>query len=191
MGVSNIHIFTAKNKSDFERIHQLNHSIFSIEIGQHPLQSSGYLVDKFHAKNHYVIAEKDNEIVGMICAHWVPPYSVEEKCSDFFRRFSNSGSVAEIRLLAVFPSLRGTSVAWKLMHKLASDLVERGINSVVISGIADRRKTYEKIGFKVICPPVKSGNAFYYPMGMTKDEFITANSKLAEQTISPKALLIS
>lgn len=179
MKASCVQIRTAKKETDFKHIYQLNYEVFSLEIGQHNFQESGQLVDKFHDKNHYIIAEIDGDIVGMICAHWTPPYSVEDKCPTILQYFHEDNyPIAEIRLLAVAHSYRGTSVAWKLMKKLSYDLMKFGINGVVISGISHHYETYKKLGFKAICPPVQSGNAFFIPMVMTKEMFIKHNHRL-------------
>lgn len=177
--MSAIRIRTAQGPEDFEQLHRLNYMVFSQETGQYAQHPSVRLVDKFHDKNHYVVADKGGEIVGMICAHWTPPYSVVAKWPDFFQRFQTCAPVAEIRLLAVSQPYRRTPVAWRLMHYLACDLISRGIVTVVISGIAQQRRSYEKLGFKTVGLPVMSGEALFYPMVLTKADFIAGPYRLA------------
>ena len=55
----------AESQHEFEQIHALNYRTFVDEIAQHPDPGTGVLVDKFHAKNVYLIvlrlAEKPDD----------------------------------------------------------------------------------------------------------------------------------
>lgn len=168
----------AESPEDFNKIHRLNHTVFSEEIGQHAQNASGVLVDKFHDKNHYTLAEKEGEIVGMICAHWEPPYSVTDKYPEIVDHLEQSQLTAEIRLLAIAPAFRKTAIAWRLMHHMATDLIQRGVDTVLISGIKQHKRTYEKLGFKAVGEAVKSGQALYYPMIMRKSDFMESSTRL-------------
>ncbi|BDQ34663.1 GNAT family N-acetyltransferase [Pseudodesulfovibrio portus] len=168
----------ATSEADYKRIHALNHRIFSDEIGQHAPAESGLLIDKFHDKNHYIVAEREGEIIGMICAHWRPPYSVADKYPGILSHLKESVFPAEVRLLAIIPEYRHTTVAWRLMRHLSQALLERGVDTIVISGIEEQKATYEKIGFKAVAPAVRCGEAFYYPMIMTKDDFLRGRTRL-------------
>ena len=45
----------ARTEAEFEQIFRLNHATFAIELPQHPPLADGRLIDRFHARNTYVI----------------------------------------------------------------------------------------------------------------------------------------
>lgn len=170
--------FRKATKEDDGRIHRFNHQVFAQEIKQHANQDNGELIDKFHDKNIYFIAELDGQIVGMICVHYTPPFSIEEKCPDFKNKVDDYNTVAEVRLFAIDPNYRKKGmIAWTLIYMMVEFLRPKGINNVAISGIEAQRKTYIKIGFEDVGPPVQSGDAVFYPMVLTRKRFLETNDE--------------
>lgn len=168
--------FRKSTRKDDGRIHRFNHRVFAQEVKQHASRENGELVDKFHDKNVYFIAELGEEIVGMICVHYTPPFSIEEKCPDFRNKVDDYNTVAEVRLFAIDPRYRKKGmIAWTLIYMMVEHLRPKGINNVAISGIEAQRKTYFKIGFEDVGPPVKSGDAVFYPMVLTRKRFLETN----------------
>src|SRR5258708_38281109 len=90
----------AQTEGDFEQIFRLTNQIFAGELHQYSPDSSGRLIDKFHHKNLYVVARRDEEVIGMIALHDQPPFSVAEKLADP-RILDQYGRLIEVRLLAV------------------------------------------------------------------------------------------
>ncbi|HTQ79121.1 MAG TPA: hypothetical protein VMM92_03935, partial [Thermoanaerobaculia bacterium] len=67
---------------ELEAVHRLNYRTFVQEIPQHPDSGDGRLVDKFHGRNVYFVALRDDQVVGMISANDRPPFSVAERLAD-------------------------------------------------------------------------------------------------------------
>jgi hypothetical protein len=94
----------AETPSEFAQIHQLNYRTFVREIPQHADDQSGQLVDKFHEKNRYLIALRDETVVGMLSAHDTPPFSISARLPDPTLLTADGVVPVEIRLLAVEPA---------------------------------------------------------------------------------------
>ncbi len=165
----------AIEQKDFNKIHQFNHEIFAGEIHQHSLSEEGWLIDKFHNKNHYFIAERGETIIGLISAHWEPPYSIEDKCPNFYNLIPKGVKVGEIRLFAVRHEYRKTQIALRLITIVSAFLEHNHIDLVAISGIFNQKRLYEKLGFRAIDLPVRSGEALFIPMILTRDDFFRKN----------------
>src|SRR5207244_4509886 len=97
----------ADNQREFEQIHRLNYRTFVGEIPQHADNGAGYLVDKFHTKNAYLIVLKGDRVVGMLSIHDQPPFSIAERLSDPSILTRDGTRPLEIRLLAVEPEAAG------------------------------------------------------------------------------------
>src|SRR5689334_643497 len=95
---------------EFEQIHRLNYQTFVGEIPQHTDNGAGYLVDKFHDKNTYLIALKDDQLVGMISTHDQPPFSIADRLPDPSILAIPGARPLEVRLLAVKPTERHSNV---------------------------------------------------------------------------------
>jgi aspartate aminotransferase-like enzyme/N-acyl-L-homoserine lactone synthetase len=158
----------AETAEEFEQIHRLNHRIFAEEVGQHSRTADGRLVDKFHSRNRYFIALRGAELIGMISAHAGPEFSIAA-------RLQNPGvlqtlrSPLEIRLLAILPQFRNRSILMGLFWQIRSYARANGHSDLLISGIVERIPMYEKIGFRPMGPPVRSGAAEFVPMRLSLD----------------------
>ena len=168
----------ADKATESEQIFQLNHAIFAVEIGQHLANTECLLVDKFHDKNSYFVAEDAGRIVGLICAHSQPPYSVEEKCPGCCDQLAPDLAIGEVRLLAVHADYRYSHVAWGLILEVADYLGREEIDCVVISGIIEKKRMYERLGFRTLGPSVSRGRATFVPMVVNKHEFVKRNAKM-------------
>ena len=153
----------AETSEEFEQIFRLNHATFASELAQYVEVASGRLVDKFHAKNTYIVAVFGREVVGMVCAHGEPPFSVAGKLADP-SVLQAHGKLIEVRLLAVQPAHRNGIV----MAGLMLGVYERaaGYDTIVISGHIDQCGLYHELGFTDLGPPVRSGQAIYVPMAI-------------------------
>jgi aspartate aminotransferase-like enzyme len=156
----------ADHRHEFEQIHRLNYQTFVNEIPQHADNGAGFLVDKFHQKNAYLIALKDDRLVGMMGVHDQPPFSVADRLADPGVLTREGVRPLEIRLLAVQPEERGTAVFFGLMYQLYLHAKEHGHSHLFISGVDLRQELYEQIGFVPLGPAVRSGDATFIPMVM-------------------------
>ena len=144
----------AATADDFAQIHRLNHRTFVEEIPQHTGDGTGLLVDKFHEKNCYLIALKQNRVVGMLSAHDQPPFSVADRLPDPSILVESNVRPVEIRLLAVEPSERNSPVIMGLVWELYQHARAGGYTHFIISGVLEQQKFYAHLGFEPLGPPV-------------------------------------
>ena len=173
-------IFTPSTEEDFAALWEFNYRIFAAELKMRPENPEGFLVDKFHNKNIYRAAKgRDNgSIIGMISAHWQPPYSAEDHFGSAAVMPPDTGKLGEIRLFSVAPQCRKTAVTTSLGITLLEELAKHGVTEVVISGISVQKKFYERLGFQVIGEPVPAGDTLLYPMRTRLQPFLDMCRKL-------------
>src|SRR5579862_3337867 len=163
----------ADTREEFEQVHRLNYQTFVGEIAQHADNGAGYLVDKFHDKNAYLVVLKDNRLVGMMGVHHQPPFSIAERLCDPGILSQPGMRPLEVRLLAVEPDERCSTVFFGLIYTLYGYAERNGFTHLFISGVEQRLDLYEQIGFVRLGPPVRSGQALFVPMVLKMDELST------------------
>jgi aspartate aminotransferase-like enzyme len=156
----------AEELHEFEAIHRLNYRTFVEEIPQHADPGTGRLVDKFHHKNVYFIALRDEQVVGMISAHGEPPFSVATRLSDPSVLTRPGIRPLEVRLLAVDPGERNGIVLGGLLWSFYEHARDNGFTDLFISGVTNRTELYERLGFEALGPAVRSGEADFVPMSV-------------------------
>ena len=161
-----IEIFTPETAEEFEQLWQLNHQVFASELKMRSISEEGKIVDKFHHKNIYRAARviSDGTLAGMISAHWRPPYSAAAHFGESVVTPPAEGKLAEIRLFALLPQYRSTTLASQLAVPLLLELGSQGVSEVIISGISTRKTFYEHIGFQAIGDALREGETLLYPM---------------------------
>jgi N-acyl-L-homoserine lactone synthetase len=157
----------ANDTSEFEQIHRLNYRTFVEEIPQHAKNPEGMLVDRFHTKNTYIIAKRDDTVIGMVCFNLERPFSLDEKLPDLEKHLPPYQKLAEIRLLSVMPAERSTVVTYKMLQHLSKTLMEHEVDTAVISGFVRQIPMYSHIGFIPFGPITGSGPALFQPMYIT------------------------
>jgi aspartate aminotransferase-like enzyme len=157
----------AETSQELDQIHRLNYRTFVTEIPQHPDDGDGVLIDKFHSKNCYFIALEDNRVIGMISVHDEPPFSIADRLSDPSILQSPNSKPLEVRLLAIEPAKRGTTVVIGLMWCVYDYSCNHGYTHLYISGFAERMPLYKELGFEQLGPAVPSGHARFVPMRVT------------------------
>ncbi len=75
----------ATTADEFEQIHRLNYQTFVGEIPQHAPNPEGWLVDKFHAENVYLIGVRDGKVIAMMAVRRRRPFSLDAKIPDLDR----------------------------------------------------------------------------------------------------------
>ncbi len=154
----------ADTRQEFEQIHCLNYRTFVSEIPQHPDTGTGMLVDKFHSKNDYLIVLRDDRVVGMLSVHDQPPFSVADRLPDPGILTRPGTRPLEVRLLAIEPQERNSTLFFGLIWSLEHYTQAHGYTHLFISGVESRLDLYEKIGFVPLGPAVHCGNAAFVPM---------------------------
>jgi predicted N-acetyltransferase YhbS len=157
----------ATELNEFLQIHQLNYKTFVEEIPQHQRNPEERLVDKFHNNNQYIVAKKDEKVIGMVSYNGQRPFSLDGKIPDLESYLPNHNHLVEIRLLSISQEERKTRVAYRLFQYLCSKLIQMKIDAAVISGTTRQLRLYSQIGFIPFGPMVGTADALYQPMYIT------------------------
>lgn len=161
------HVFKrAQSAEELEQVHRLNYQTFAQEVRQHPADGTGRLVDKFHDKSRYFIAVCGGRVVGMISAHDEPPFSTTARLPDPGVVEQPGMRTLEVRLLAVERGERHSTVFAGLIWSLYEHARAGGYTHLLISGVAQRRRLYERLGFRPLGAAVPDGDAEFVPMIM-------------------------
>ena len=163
----------AASPEEFEQIAKLNHETFTEEIPQHAPHDDHRLVDKFHMENTYLIGKYQDEVIGMIALRSKRPFSLDEKLPDLDRYLPAGKKVCEIRLLAVKKNHRRSAVFPGLVREVVRTCRERGLDYAVISGTTRQLKLYSHLGFEQFGPLVGKEGAWYQPMGLSIERFVS------------------
>ena len=165
-----------ETEQEFRSMWELNHEVFACEFAQHPRTADGLLIDKFHGKNIYRIAWDGERVLGMISAHWQPPFSAVQKFGEALEKQLLPGKTGEIRLFALRKEIRGGVSAIKLGVSIMKELMAQGMELVVISAISHQVELYRHIGFAVQGLPVTENGIDFYPMLGNLKEMTTHHS---------------
>ena len=163
--------FRVASKKEFEQIHRLNYRTFVEEIPQHPPNTDGSLIDKFHDENTYVVCLAGERVVGMLSVRARRPFSLDAKLQNLDSYLPPRRSPCEFRLLAVEPAHRSGTVFLGLLKAMAEHAFAEGYDLAVISGTVRQLKLYRHLGFLPFGPLVGSDDALYQPMYLTKEAF--------------------
>ncbi len=154
----------AESKQEFDEVHCLNHRTFVDEIPQHEATGTGILIDKFHHKNVYLIAKREERVVAMVSAHDQPPFSVADRLPQPEILYKDSTRPLEVRLLAIEPGERNNTLFFGLIWTLYAYAQKHGYTHLFISGVAKRLGLYQRLGFVPLGPAVGRGEASFVPM---------------------------
>ena len=177
----NFEIFHPHTEEEFAELWRFNYDIFAAELKMRPENSNHSIVDKFHHKNIYLAARSktDHSLIGMISAHWQPPYSAEAHFGPSVAiPPADGGKLGEIRLFCIAPQYRRTAVVTTLGISMLLELAKHQVTEVVISGISVQKRFYEQLGFQVTGAPVAEGETTLYPMRINLPDFIGRCKKL-------------
>jgi aspartate aminotransferase-like enzyme len=161
----------ADEPSEFEQIHRLNYEAFVVEIPQHPRNTEGLLIDRFHAQNNYVICKSTDRVLGMMAVREQRPFSLEQKLEDLWSYLPDHRAVCELRLLAVNKEHRNSRVFQGLLLKVSEICEGRGYDLAIMSGTIRQLKLYRQLGFEPFGPLVGSGDAIFQPMYLTLNAY--------------------
>ena len=181
------HQLRLAGSDDVDAINRLNYRTFVQELGQYPDDGSGLRVDKFHAKNRYLLCERGGELVGMVAVHDRPPFSVSTRLPGGKRVEDLSERPLEVRLLAVRPDLRGGPVAFALLYGILRYCRENGYDDLWISGVTGQLRMYKRIGFRTLGPSVPQGEAAFAPMRLRVSELPDDKLRLVEAALRRQA----
>ncbi|MGQ0545242.1 MAG: aminotransferase class V-fold PLP-dependent enzyme [Betaproteobacteria bacterium] len=161
----------ATEPREFALIHDLNYRTFVEEIPQHPANRRRALVDAHHRENTYIICLAGDTLAGMVALRGRRPFSLDRKLADLDAHLPPGRRPCEIRLLAVEPAWRKTSVFLGLVLRLAEVARVRGYDLALISGTTRQLRLYGHLGFRPFGPLVGAAGAQYQPMQLTLEGF--------------------
>lgn len=166
---------------EFELIHRLNYRTFVEEIPQHVANPEKRLVDRFHDENTYIICMGGKELVGMIALRGQRPFSLDFKLDNIDSYLPTNSKPLEIRLLAIDPRYRKTSVLFGMVLRGVEMTSARGYDIALISGTTRQTNLYQHFGFKPFGPLVGTPEAMFQPMYLTWDAFKSQIGALLER----------
>ena len=172
------------DRSHFEAIHRLNYETFVEEIPQHAPNPARRLVDRFQDESTYVVCLFDGCLVGMVCGRCERPFSLDQKLADLDHWLPPHHRVVEVRLLAVTPAWRKTSVFRGLLAVLSDHFMAQGCDLAVISGTVRELKLYRHLGFVPFGDIVGTATASYQPMLLTLDAFARRSDLFGKRAAS-------
>lgn len=161
----------ASEEWEFEQIHRLNYRTFVEEIPQHAPNPDGRLVDRFHAQNIYIIALHARTLAGMLALRYQRPFSLDAKVPHLDQYLPPGRRPVEVRLLAVRPEFRKTTLFVALFERAVRQCIDDGFDLAVISGTTRQLKLYRHLRFVPFGPLVGSAGALYQPMYLTCEAF--------------------
>ncbi|MEB5481384.1 aminotransferase class V-fold PLP-dependent enzyme [Shouchella clausii] len=188
MDTSAITYKIADSDEEFNQIHKLNYDTFVEEIPQHRPNTDKRLIDRFNDENIYIIAKRDQEIIGMISVRDTRPFSLDSKLENLDSYINSDEKLCEIRLLSIKQAYRKGVVFYRLCEQLVSYCLKQGYTMALISGTTRQLKLYKRIGFVPFGPLVGSEEARYQPMYLTEENFkasTKAFQKLMERQQAP------
>lgn len=158
------HFKLAEAPDEIDQIHRLVYRTFVMEIPQHPDPGGGRLIDKFHHKNQYLVAEREGQICGMVAVHDRPPFSVADAIPTPGVLEELVPRLLEVRLLAVETELRHRWLFGGLLWGVYDYALQLGFQYLAISGLRERQGMYERMGFRPLGDPVPRGQVYFVPM---------------------------
>jgi aspartate aminotransferase-like enzyme len=157
----------ASTAAEFEAIHRLNHATFAVEIPQHAANRHRRLIDPYHRENTYVICLCGEMVVGMVAGRCSRPFSLDRKIANLDAHLPAHRKAVEIRLLAVAPRYRYSTVFVGLVSRIARYFVDEQCDLALISGTVRQLRLYQQMGFRPFASPVGTAEALYQPMFLT------------------------
>ena len=157
----------ASTAAEFEAIHRLNHATFALEIPQHAATPDGRLVDAHHLENTYVICLCRDVVVGMVAGRCSRPFSLDRKIANLDLHLPPHHKAVEIRLLAVAPHYRHSTVFMGLVSRIVRYFLDAECDLALISGTLRQLRLYRHMGFRPFAGPVGDAQARYQPMFLT------------------------
>lgn len=169
----------AETADEIRQVHELNYQTFVREIGQHPDPGRPMLIDKYHEKNLYLVAKRDEAVVAMVAVHDTPPFSVSSRIAEPGWIEVHCPRPLEVRLLAVRPEERGTVVLAGLLWSVYRLALAAGYSHLLASGVRQQVQMYRRIGFEPLGPEMQCGSAWFTALALPVRRMPLAMRKIA------------
>lgn len=151
------------SESDRHEIYAIRHRVYAQELQQHQTNSSGRLRDNLDAVNHYIVAKRDERIVGFvsITPPASPTYSVDKYFSRSLIPYPFDGSLFEVRLLTVIEPTRNSFLALALMFAAFRWVQSHSGKHIVSICRSEILGMYQKAGLRPLHHRAVSGKVSY------------------------------
>jgi histidinol-phosphate/aromatic aminotransferase/cobyric acid decarboxylase-like protein/GNAT superfamily N-acetyltransferase len=150
----------------------MRHAVYATELGQHPQNSDGRLVDELDAFNHYIVATIDGEVVGFVSI--TPPgfgrYSFDKYLTRSELPVVFDNGLFEGRILTVDPRHRTSVIATVLMHAARRWVEDHGGRQIIIIGRRELVRLYQRAGFRPLGHKVQAGAVSFELMTVSLDD---------------------
>jgi GNAT superfamily N-acetyltransferase len=131
-----------------QAVYGLRHRVYCTELGQYAECSDGRLPDSAGIEAVYIVAERDDQLVGFIGV--TPPdspmFSVEKHLAGTDVSVKRDRRTFEIRALTVDESVRGSVVASALMYAAFRWIQGHGGQAIVAIGRREAVSMYQRLG---------------------------------------------
>ncbi len=141
---------------DRDRIYEIRHQIYGLDLGQHSGNGEGRLRDALDSSNTYLVAKIGAEIAGFvsITPPTAPSYSIDKYFPRASLPFRFSDKLYEIRLLTVLRKHRGRELATALMYGAFRWVESHGGAQIVAIGRREILDLYLRTGLE--CMPART-----------------------------------
>ena len=149
--------------ADREEIYQARHDVYGQELGQHPTNARGRLVDELDDRNAYLVGRVGNELAGFvsITPAGSPSFSIDKYFSRASLPFSFGAGTHEVRLLTVVEPFRGSALASLLMYAAFRWIQAQGGTHVAAIGRRDVLDLYLRAGLVPVGLDTQAGAVTY------------------------------
>jgi histidinol-phosphate/aromatic aminotransferase/cobyric acid decarboxylase-like protein/N-acyl-L-homoserine lactone synthetase len=148
---------------DRETIYAIRHQVYAEELGQHPRNATGQLVDALDRVNVYLVVKQAGAIAGFVSI--TPPNACGYSVDKYFTRASlpvvADERLYEVRLLTVTAAHRRSSIALLLMYAALRYVAAVGGRAIVAIGRLEVLPMYRRAGLTPVGLRVQSGEVIY------------------------------
>lgn len=163
MNKNNLIEISLATSVDRNKIYQLRHEVYALELMQHPHNEAMMFQDKLDHFNVYIIAKINAEIAGFISV--TPPDKNDYSIDKYFTRkempFAVDARTFEMRILTVLKAFRGKPIAVALMWAAFRLIQSLGGLNIMAIGRSEVLDMYLKLGFKATNKEVKAGEVSF------------------------------
>ena len=166
---------------DRRSIYTSRHRVYTEELGQHPENHEGVLTDRLDEVNTYLVAKRDNTVVGFVAI--TPPnphgYSIDKYFSRAETPVVYDDGLYEVRLLTVVESSRHTLLAALLMYGALRYAQSQGARVIVAIGRREVMNLYERVGLQSQGLHAQAGDVTYELMSAEVESLCSHLSKFS------------
>jgi histidinol-phosphate/aromatic aminotransferase/cobyric acid decarboxylase-like protein/N-acyl-L-homoserine lactone synthetase len=156
-------VLTIADARDREQIYRIRHLVYATELGQHPENPAGELIDKLDAVNVYLVAKRGETVLGFVAV--TPPGPLGYSLDKYFLRadipVTFDDGLYEVRLLTVVRRARRSDLASLLMYGSFRYCESRGARQIAAIGRVEVLDVYRRAGLRPLGRRVEAGAVTY------------------------------